>query len=313
MIKMRVIFMGSPDFAVPALKALHAAGHEIVCVYSQPPRPQGRGHKLTKTAVHQAAEDLGLMVRTPKSLKPVEEVEAFQGLQADVAVVAAYGLILRKVILDAPRLGCVNIHGSLLPRWRGAAPVQRAIQTGDTETGVTIMQMDEGLDTGPMLEIETLAITPQDTSASLMDKMAVLGAHMIVPAIEKLDQGLLTAQIQPEEGVLYAHKMTKEESQIDWSQTAEQIERTLRAFTPWPGLTMDINGERLRVHEVDIVTDQGGAMSSVTAGTVIAEPLVITCGVDALRITKLQRAGKAAQDITEFLRGFPIATGTIAQ
>jgi methionyl-tRNA formyltransferase len=308
---MRVIFMGSPDFAATALQALHAAGHEIVCVYSQPPRPQGRGHKLTKTAVHQAAEDLGLEVRTPKSLKPAEEVAAFESLQADVAVVAAYGLILRTNILNAPRLGCINIHGSLLPRWRGAAPVQRAIQSGDVETGITIMQMDEGLDTGPMLSIESLPITAQDTGASLMDKMAVLGAEMIVSALTDLEQGRLTSTIQPEEGVLYAHKMSKDESLIDWTQSAEQIERTLRAFTPWPGLSMTINGERLRVHAVEIVRGV-----KADAGAVVADPsgaVVIACGVDALRITKLQRAGKAAQHIQDFVRGFPITVGMVVQ
>lgn len=308
---MRVIFMGSPDFAVPALKALHAAGHEIVCVYSQPPRPQGRGHKLTKTAVHQAADEMGLLVRTPKSLKPAEEVAAFEALQADIAVVAAYGLILRSNILHAPRLGCVNIHGSLLPRWRGAAPVQRAIQTGDTETGITIMQMDEGLDTGPILSMQSMPITAEDTGASLMDKMAVLGAEMIVHALVELEQGRLKAISQPDEGVLYAHKMSKEESQIDWTQPAEQIERTLRAFTPWPGLSMVLNGERLRVHHVEIVRGVCGDAGAVVKDD--AGGIVIACGVDGLRMVKLQRAGKAAQEIGDFIRGFPITVGMVAQ
>jgi methionyl-tRNA formyltransferase len=308
---MRVIFMGSPEFAATALHALHKAGHEIVCVYSQPPRPQGRGQKLAKTAVHQMAESLGLDVRTPKSLKPAEEVAAFAALQADVAVVAAYGLILRPNILNAPRLGCINIHGSLLPRWRGAAPVQRAIQTGDAETGITIMQMDEGLDTGPMLSIETLPITDQDNSATLMDKMALLGADMIVKALVALEAGGLTPTIQPEEGVLYAHKMTKEESQIDWTQSADQIERTLRAFTPWPGLSMMLNDERLRVHAVEIVRGVIGHAGEVISDT--SGGVLVACGVDGLRITKLQRAGKAAQDIADFTRGFPISVGMVAQ
>ncbi|HEY1096934.1 MAG TPA: methionyl-tRNA formyltransferase [Alphaproteobacteria bacterium] len=304
---MRVVFMGSPEFAVSALHALHAAGHEIVCVYSQPPRPQGRGQKLTKTAVHQAAEALGLQVRTPKSLKPAEEVEAFEALQADVAVVAAYGLILRKNVLDAPKFGCINIHGSILPRWRGAAPVQRAIQSGDAETGVTIMQMDEGLDTGPMLLLEKFPIEATDNSAILMDKMAQVGGRMIVEALKLLELGRLVPQVQPAEGVEYAHKMSKEESRIDWTKPASFIERTLRAFTPWPGLNTMIKGETLRVIAVELVDDN----KNKAPGAVIDTPLTIACGEGALRITKIQRAGKAPQETGEFLRGFPIETGTI--
>lgn len=303
---MRIIFMGSPAFAVPALQALHAAGHEIVCVYSQPPRPQGRGHKLAKTAVHEAAEALGLDVRTPASLKPAEEVEAFQSLKADVAVVAAYGLILRKNILEAPTHGCINIHGSILPRWRGAAPVQRAIQMGDAETGVTIMQMDIGLDTGPMLSWETFPIQSDDTTQTAMDRMADLGARMIVQTLGDLQTTGLQPQIQPEEGVEYAHKISKDESVIDWTKPAVEIERTLRAFTPWPGLWTSINGERLRLVQVSIVP-----VKDKVPGTVIAEPLTIACGENALQVDKIQRAGRSVQTIAEFRNGFPITVGTL--
>jgi methionyl-tRNA formyltransferase len=303
---MRVIFMGSPDFAVPALQALHAAGHEIVCVYSQPPRPAGRGQKLTNTAVHDAALQLGLVVRTPASLKPAEEVEAFQTLNADVAVVAAYGLILRQNVLDAPKFGCINIHGSILPRWRGAAPVQRAIQSGDTETGVTIMQMDKGLDTGPMLMLETLPIGPTDTTQTVMDAMAALGARMIVAALDKVQANELHPQAQPADGVEYAHKIDKSESVIDWTQSAAQIDRTLRAFTPWPGIWTMIQGERIRLWQVEITDETEVAQP----GTVIDAPLTIACGSGALRVKTLQRPGKPAQDVVEFLKSFPIAVGT---
>ena len=306
---MRVIFMGSPDFAVPALQALHAAGHEIVCVYSQPPRPQGRGQKLTKTAVHSAAEQLGLMVRTPATLKPTEEVEAFAALNADVAVVAAYGLILRTPVLNAPTYGCINIHGSILPRWRGAAPVQRAIQSGDAETGVTIMQMDKGLDTGAMLMLETFPIAADDTTQTLMDKMAQCGARMIVTALDKVAQGDLPPTTQPEDGVLYAHKIDKAESIVDWNQSAARIERTLRAFTPWPGLWTSLQGERLRLVSVEIADGQ----QDKAPGTVLDDRLTIQCGEGALRVTQIQRAGRAAQNTDEFLRGFAVPAGTLCE
>lgn len=306
---MRVIFMGSPAFAVPALQALHAAGHEIVCVYSQPPRPQGRGHKLAKTAVHEAAEQLGLDVRTPASLKPAEEVEAFQALHADVAIVAAYGLILRKNILEAPKHGCINIHGSILPRWRGAAPVQRAIQMGDAETGVTIMQMDVGLDTGPMLSLKTFPIQADDNTQTVMDRMADLGAAMIVQTLYDLQTTGLQPQPQPDEGVEYAHKISKAESIVDWSKSAIEIERTLRAFTPWPGLWTAINGERVRLAQVRVVSGAPGQ----APGTVMAEPLTIACGEGALQIEKIQRAGRGVQTIAEFRNGFAISVGMVCE
>lgn len=301
--------MGSPAFAVPALQALHAAGHDIVCVYSQPPRPQGRGHKLANTAVHDAANALGLMVRTPASLKPAEEVEAFQALNADVAVVAAYGLILRTNILTAPKHGCINIHGSILPRWRGAAPVQRAIQMGDAETGVTIMQMDIGLDTGPMLSLDTFPIQQDDTTQTVMDRMADVGSRMIVRTLDDLQKTGLTPQTQPEDGVEYAHKISKAESVIDWTKPAVDIERTLRAFTPWPGVWTQIQGERVRLVQVRVVA----GVTSHAPGTVVAEPLTIACGDGALQVEKIQRAGRGVQTVAEFRNGFAVTIGTLCE
>lgn len=296
---MRVIFMGSPDFSVTALKALHDAGHEIVAVYSQPPRPKGRGQEVEKTPVHQAAEAMGFMVRTPPSLKPQEEVDAFVALNADVAVVAAYGLILRENILNAPRLGCINIHASILPRWRGAAPIQRAIQAGDAETGITIMQMDKGLDTGAMLKIGTTPIAADDTAETVHDRLSDIGGTMIVGVLADMP----SPTAQPEEGITYAHKLSKDESNIDWTQDAAVLERTLRAFTPWPGMTMQYKGEKLRIHKAEIV-DQSGP-----AGQLIAEPFIVACGSKALSILELQRAGKTRQPIDAFRRGFNVTIG----
>jgi methionyl-tRNA formyltransferase len=296
---MRIIFMGSPEFSVGALKALHQAGHEIIAVYSQPPRPKGRGQGIEKTAVHVAAEEMGFPVFTPASLKPEEEVARFQSFNADVAIVAAYGLILRKNILEAPRLGCINIHASLLPRWRGAAPIQRSIEMGDAETGITTMQMDIGLDTGPMLLIEKTPIGKDDTAQTVHDRLAEIGARLIVETLEKLPAPI----IQPEEGVTYAQKLTKEESVIDWSQWADVIERKLRAMTPWPGLSFSYKGERFRVHKMEII-DQSG-----NAGEIIAAPMVIACGEKALAITEIQRAGRNKQKIEEFCRGFNVVIG----
>ncbi len=300
---MRVIFMGSPEFSVGALQALHAAGHEIVAVYSQPPRPKGRGQEIEKTAVHQAAEAMGLTVRTPKSLKPEEEVAAFRAWNADVAVVAAYGLILRPNILEAPKHGCINIHASLLPRWRGAAPIQRAIEAGDAETGITIMQMDAGLDTGPMLLKKSTPIAPSDTGQSVHDRLSVIGAELIVEALR--DMNSLKPEIQPEEGVTYAHKLKKEEGQIDWSLGAEVIERKLRAFTPWPGMFFDYKGERIRLHEAEAVAQSGAA------GTVVGASFVVACGRGALALKTVQRAGKNRQKIDEFCRGFVVSVGDV--
>ncbi|MDB5477749.1 MAG: Methionyl-tRNA formyltransferase [Alphaproteobacteria bacterium] len=298
---MRVIFMGSPEFSVGALKALHQAGHDIVAVYSQPPRPKGRGQGIEKTAVHLAAEEMGFPVFTPASLKPEEEVERFKSINADIAVVAAYGLILRRNILEAPHLGCINIHASILPRWRGAAPIQRAIEAGDSETGITIMQMDIGLDTGPMLMLEKTPIGAEDTAQTVHDRLAEIGARLIVETLKDIP----TPVIQPEEGVTYAHKMAKEESLIDWSLSAAAIERKLRAFTPWPGLSFAYKGERLRVHQVQLYEGNGAP------GTIIDKPFVIACGDNALAVTQIQRAGKNKQSIDEFCRGFSVGIGDI--
>ena len=293
--------MGSPEFSVTALKELYHAGHEIVAVYSQPPRPKGRGQAVEKTPVHQAAEEMGLTVYTPPTFKNPAAVEEFKALNADVAVVVAYGLILRKAILEAPRLGCLNIHGSILPRWRGAAPIHRAIEAGDAETGITTMQMNVGLDTGPMLLIEKTPVTKDDTYQTVHDRLSKIGATLIVKTLDQLPQ--ITPTIQPEEGVTYAHKIQKEESVIDWRQPVEAIERKLRAFIVWPGLWTEYKGERIRLHEVGIV-DKSGA-----PGTIIDTPFVIACGEKALAVKTLQRAGKNKQSAEEFARAFQVQIG----
>ena len=298
---MKIVYMGTPDFAVPALDALVAAGHEIAAVYSQPPRPAGRGRKLMPTPVHARAEALGLTVRTPLSLKGAEEQADFAALGADIAVVAAYGLILPQAVLDAPRLGCVNIHASRLPRWRGAAPIQRAILAGDAETGVTIMGMEAGLDTGPMLaEIRT----PIDgkTAGALTGELAQSGAALMVEVLADLLSFLPRAQ--PEEGVTYAAKIDKAEARIDFSRDAHQVERQIRAFNPFPGAFFEYGGERFRILAAT-VEDHAGP-----AGELLDHSLLIGCGHGAIRPTLIQRAGKAAMSAGELLRGFDMPTGS---
>ncbi|RKQ69997.1 methionyl-tRNA formyltransferase [Oceanibaculum indicum] len=297
--------MGTPDFSVPALKALIDAGHEIAAVYSQPPRPAGRGHKLTPSPVHAYAESQGIDVRTPKSLRNAEAQAAFAALNLDCAVVVAYGLILPKPILEAPRLGCVNIHASLLPRWRGAAPIQRAVQAGDAESGVTIMQMDEGLDTGPMLLSEAVPITPETTGQSLHDDLSALGGRMIVAALEALDSGTLKPIAQPEAGVTYAAKLAKEEALLDWTKPAADLERQIRAFDPWPGSFFLHQGERLKVLKAEMAAGSG------TPGTVLDDALTVACGTGALRLLRVQRPGKAAMEADALLRGYPLPKGTV--
>lgn len=297
--------MGTPDFSVPALKALIDAGHEIAAVYSQPPRPAGRGHKLTPSPVHAYAESQGIDVRTPKSLRNAEAQAALAALNLDCAVVVAYGLILPKPILEAPRLGCVNIHASLLPRWRGAAPIQRAIQAGDAESGVTIMQMDEGLDTGPMLLSESVPITAETTGQSLHDALSDMGGRMIVAALDGLDTGTLKPVAQPEAGVTYAAKLTKEEALLDWTKPAAELERQIRAFDPWPGSFFLHQGERLKVLNAELAAGSG------TPGTVLDDALTVACGTGALRLLRVQRPGKAAMDAGALLRGYPLPKGTI--
>ena len=299
---MRIIFMGTPDFAVPTLDALAAAGHDICAVYSQPPRRAGRGKALSPTPVHKRAEELGLHVRTPVSLKLSEEQTAFAELDADIAVVAAYGLILPQAILDAPKLGCVNVHASLLPRWRGAAPIQRAILAGDRETGVTIMQMEAGLDTGPMLAKVHTDVDAK-TAGELTDELAHLGADLLVTVL-----GYLSAHppvTQPEDGVTYAAKIDKAESRIKFQQTAEAVERQIRAFTPAPGAFFEFAGERFRILSAQIRKETG------TVGTVLDDRLTLACGTGAIRPTLIQRAGKSAMTPAELLRGFAIPQGSI--
>lgn len=300
--KMRIIFMGTPDFAVPSLEALIAAGHEIVAVYSQPPRRAGRGKALTPTPVHARANALALPAFTPLSLKDSDAQVAFAAHKADLAVVAAYGLILPQAILDAPSLGCINVHASLLPRWRGAAPVQRAILAGDRETGVTIMQMEAGLDTGPM---RATCTTPVDrkTSGQLTQELAKLGADLLVNVLKDLPA--FPALPQPEAGATYAAKIDKAESRIDFSQAAVEIERQIRAFAPAPGAFFEYQGERFRLLAAEMVDVQGAP------GTVLDDQLTIACGTGALRPSIIQRAGKAAMTPGELLRGYAIHAGTV--
>lgn len=304
MTALRLAFLGTPDFAVPCLAALAEAGHEIACVYSQPPRPAGRGHKLRPSPVQRLAEERGWPVRTPRSLRDAQEQADFAALDLDAAIVVAYGLILPKAILEAPRLGCINVHASLLPRWRGAAPIQRAILAGDRETGVTIMQMEEGLDTGPMLLSKSVDITERDTGASLHDRLAELGAAALVEALAGLAAGRLQPQPQPETGVTYAEKLRREEAQLDWSRPAEALARQVRAFTPWPGAWFEVGGERTKVLEAEAVSAEGAP------GQVLDDRLTVACGEGALRLTRLQRPGRAPMDADALLRGFAIAPGT---
>jgi methionyl-tRNA formyltransferase len=301
---MRLIFMGTPDFSVPILAALLDAGHRIAAVYSQPPRPAGRGHKEQPTPVHGFAAARGLDVRTPKSLKGADEQAAFAALAADAAVVAAYGLILPKAILAAPRLGCLNVHASLLPRWRGAAPIQRAILAGDSETGVTIMQMDEGLDTGAMLATETIPITATTTAATLHDALSEMGARMIVAALDSLPRA---GTPQPALGVTYAAKLAKDEGRMDWTRPAALLERTVRALNPWPGVWCELAGERLKVLDA-MVAAEGGAGEP---GRLLDDRLLVACGEGTLRLTRVQRAGKGPMTADELLRGFAVAKGTV--
>ena len=299
---MRIVFMGTPDFSVPVLEALVQAGHDIACVYCQPPRPAGRGKKDRPTPVHARAEALGLPVRHPVSLKGAEDQADFAALKADVAVVVAYGLILPQAVLDAPAQGCLNIHASLLPRWRGAAPIHRAIMAGDAETGVCIMQMEAGLDTGPVLLRDSVAIGDDTTTGQLHDTLSQMGAALILRALD--DLATLTPQVQPEDGVTYAAKIDKAEARIDWSDPAEVVSRQIRGLSPFPGAWCEIDGARVKLLGAHVVPGQG------LPGEVLDDTLVIACGAGAIRPTRVQRAGKSAQDIDSFLRGNPVATGT---
>jgi methionyl-tRNA formyltransferase len=299
---MRVVFMGTPEFAVPTLDALVAAGHAVVAVYSQPPRPAGRGKKLQPGPVHLAAERHGLPVFTPVSLKGADEQAAFAAHGADVAVVAAYGLILPQAILSAPRHGCLNVHGSLLPRWRGAAPVQRAILAGDVHTGITIMQMERGLDTGPMLATVATPVAGK-TAGDLTAELATLGADLMVRVLA--DLSAFEPEVQPEAGVTYAAKIDKAESRLNFTAPAEQVERQVRAFAPAPGAFFELEGERYRVLAAQVADGEGAP------GTVLDDALTIACGQGALRPLIVQRAGRPAMDTAALLRGRAIAAGTV--
>lgn len=310
-VPLRVIMMGTPDFAVPTLRAIVDAGHQVVCAYSQPPRPAGRGQQVQLSPIHKAAEALGIPVRTPKTLRTAEAQAEFAALGADVAVVAAYGLILPQPVLDAPRLGCINVHGSLLPRWRGAAPIQRSILAGDAETGITIMQMDAGLDTGAMLLKEAVAITGDTTAATLHDALAALGARMTVAALDGLAAGTLTPEPQPADGVTYAAKLARDDGRLDWTHDAAFIERQVRALTPWPGCWFDLGpaqgNERIKVLAAEPAGEGAG-----TPGTLLDGRMTVACGDGrAVRLVRVQRPGKAPVDGEAFLRGFAIPPGTV--
>ncbi|PZQ52350.1 MAG: methionyl-tRNA formyltransferase [Rhodovulum sulfidophilum] len=301
---MRLIFMGTPDFSVPPLRALAAAGHEIACVYTQPPRPAGRGQKARPSPVAEAAAALGIPVRAPLNFRDPSEQEAFAALGADLAVVVAYGLILPVAVLGAPARGCLNIHASLLPRWRGAAPIQRAILAGDAETGVAIMGMEAGLDTGPVwLEART-RIGPEDTAGTLHDRLSEMGARLIVEALDRLDT--LHPVPQSAEGVTYARKIEKAEARIDWSRSAVEVDRQIRGLSPFPGAWCEIGAERVKLLLSAVARDTPGGAAP---GTAIDDALEIACGEGAIRVLRLQRAGKGGAPSEEVLRGFPVRAG----
>ena len=305
---MRLAFMGTPEFAVPSLAELIAAGHEIVAVYSQPPRPKGRGQKLTPSPVHAFAETMGLPVFTPASMKAADAVETFQSLDLDAACVVAYGQILKREVLEAPRLGCFNLHGSLLPRWRGAAPIQRAIMAGDAQTGVQIMRMSEGLDEGPILLSEVLPIRADDTAASLGDRMATVGAALWPRALAAIERGGATETEQAGEPT-YANKITPAEARIDWTRPAAQVDAHIRGLSPFPGAWFEApspeGAVRIKALMSAVTTGSGAP------GAVLDEALTVACGEGAVRLIRVQRAGKAAQSPEDLLRGFPIAAGMI--
>ena len=298
---MRIIFMGTPDFAVPTLRALAEANHTLLAAYTQPSRRAGRGKKLQPSPVQLEAERLGIEVRSPASLKGAEEQEAFAALEADVAVVAAYGLILPQPILDAPEHGCLNVHASILPRWRGAAPIQRAILAGDPVTGITIMQMEKGLDTGPMLATVRTPIE-RKTTGELTGELADLGARLMLGTLR--DLAIHRPVTQKDEHATHAPKVDKAEARIDWSADAEAIERQVRAFGPSPGAWFELDGDRVKLLEAEVLASEG------VPGTVLDDDLAIACGTGAIRPVTLQRAGKPAMERAAFLRGKPVAKGT---
>ncbi len=305
---MRLAFLGTPDFAVQSLAAILAAGHEVVCVYSQPPAPRGRGQTLQPSPVHAFAEARGLMVRTPASMKTPEAVAAFQALDLDAAVVVAFGQILVAEVLDAPRLGCFNVHASLLPRWRGAAPIQRALMAGDSVTGVQVMRMSLGLDEGAVLATETVRIGPLDTAGTLHDRLAEAGARLLPSTLAAIATGTAVETPQAAEGVTYAKKIKPGEARIDWTRPAAEVDRHIRGLSPFPGAWFEVPSEKgpVRVKALLSRVEE----SSGPAGTTLDDGLLIACGSGAVRLLRAQREGKSAQDAADFLRGFPVGAGT---
>ncbi len=306
---LRIVFMGTPDFAVPTLKAVLAAGHAVARVYTQPPRAAGRGMAVRKSPVHRAAEQAGLPVATPERLKSAEEQERFRALQADVAVVVAYGLILPKAILEAPRFGCLNVHASLLPHWRGAAPINRAIMAGDRETGVSIMRIGEGLDAGPVCLEARVKIGPEETAGELHDRLAPLGAKLLIEALGKLEEGRLVCRPQRDEAATYAPKLDPKETRINWRLIARDVHDRIRGLSPHPGawFEAELGGrrERIKVLRSRIVEGTG------TPGTILDDRLTVACGEGAVRLIEVQRAGRKPMSTEEFLRGSPLTRGTI--
>ena len=308
---MRIAFLGTPDFAVQSLAELVAAGHEVACVYSQPPAPRGRGQELKPSPVHAFAEGLGLSVRTPASMKDPAEIEAFRALDLDAAVVVAFGQILTKAVLEAPRLGCFNLHASLLPRWRGAAPIQRAVMAGDPVTGVQVMRMSEGLDEGAIILSETVRIDALETAGSLHDRLAVVGAHLLPRALAAIERGGARETPQADEGVTYAKKIKPAEARIDWSRPAVEVDRQIRGLSPFPGAWFEAPAREeckgpVRVKALlSRVEDGDGA-----PGEELGDDLLIATGEGAVRLLRAQREGRGAQDAEAFLRGFPVPAGT---
>ncbi|MFQ5785992.1 MAG: methionyl-tRNA formyltransferase [Alphaproteobacteria bacterium] len=301
--RLRLAFMGTADFAVPLLRALAAAGHDLACVYTQPPRPAGRGHRPRRTPVHEAAGELGLAVRTPANLRDGDAQAAFAALGCDAAVVAAYGLILPAAVLGAPRLGCINVHPSLLPRWRGPAPIPRTIEAGDAETGVTIMLMDEGVDTGPILLVERVAVPAGATAGSLHDRLAELGGRLVVVALARFASGAVEPTPQPATGVTYAAKLDKAEGRLDWRRPAVELDRLVRAFSPQPGARFALDDRTVKALATEVAAGEGAP------GTLLADDFTVACGAGALRLLRVQRAGRAPTDGAAFLRGARLAVG----
>jgi methionyl-tRNA formyltransferase len=305
---MNLVFAGTPEFAVPSLRALLDAGHRILAVYTQPDRPAGRGRQLAMSSVKQVALEHGIDVRQPATLKTAAEAEALQQLAPDAMIVIAYGLLLPKAVLAIPKYGCINVHASLLPRWRGAAPIQRAIEAGDAVTGVTIMQMEEGLDTGPMLATATTPISEFDTGASLHDRLGAMGATLLVDTLVKLERGAVQPTVQGNEHANYAAKLRKDEARLDWNAAAALLARRVRAFNPWPVAHTTLDGEALRVWMAH--AESGGVALPGTVLAADADGIHVQCGQGALRITRLQAEGGKVLDARVFLNGRPIAPGT---